>query len=145
MPSARDERRPSDAELIESVVAVVPGEAAAEVVLDTARQLDGRGTVALLDSAIVARDANGATQIAELPPVPGAPAGQRLLTARDLSLIAGAVPPGMVALVVLLEDLWAIELAVAVRRVGGHIAGGERVPADRAAGLPPTRSGTDGS
>jgi hypothetical protein len=137
MLTSGDQRRPIDAELIEYLVAVVPDEASAEAVLGVARDLDERGTVTLLDNAVIARDLDGAAHFAELPPSPTGrrPARRRVLTEHDLELIADAVRPGSVALVMLLEDRWAGELAAAARAVGGHIAGGERVPPDRAAAL----------
>jgi Family of unknown function (DUF6325) len=42
-----------------------------------------------------------------------------LFTAEDIEHLAGAIPPGMSAVIVLLEHTWTMGLAEAVRKAGG--------------------------
>ncbi len=143
----RDHQRQVDAELIEYVVAIVPDEAAAEIVLASVYALAACGTIAVLDCAIIARDTSGAVQVADPSPPPMGDAGPErpgVMTEHDLGLIADAVGDDSVAIVVLLEDRWASGLAGAARDVGGHIAGGERIPAHRAVTLLGSGSSRDG-
>ena len=54
-----------------------------------------------------------------------------LLSDHDIELVALALEPGMVGLVVVTEDRWADGLSRAAHRVGGQIIAGERIPASR--------------
>jgi hypothetical protein len=54
-----------------------------------------------------------------------------LLSEDDIALACSAMSPGTSALILVVEDGWARRLADAVRRTGGRIAGGERIPRDR--------------
>ena len=66
---------------------------------------------------------------ADLRPGDGEVGG--LLSEDDIALACGAMSPGTSALILVAEDGWARPLAEAVRRSGGRIAGGERIPRDR--------------
>ncbi len=54
-----------------------------------------------------------------------------LLSEDDIALASGALSPGTSALVVVVEDRWAQQLADAARDGGGRIIGGERIPRHR--------------
>jgi hypothetical protein len=130
-----------DLDVVEYVVIVLPDEAAAEIVLETAHELAEQGLVRILDVASIVRDARRAIHFSH-PSGTGVHRG--LLTDGDLRLVADVVPDDSIALVVVAEDSWARPLAQAARRVGGRFAGGERIPADRlvlALGGPPTPGG----
>lgn len=135
MPVSRDDQRPIDRQLVEYVVIDVPDEQAVEMVLEAVEQLASRGLVCVLDGAIVGRSGSGVLSVAELPrssdrrPFLGRRLG--VLSANDLELIADALPLGTLGLVVVVEDEWAKPLADAARSVGGHVAGGERIPPAR--------------
>src|SRR5450631_1043921 len=52
-----------------------------------------------------------------------------LLTAQDIEHLAGEIPPGTLAVVVLLEHTWTLNLTEAVRKAGGVLfAGGMVTP-----------------
>lgn len=53
-----------------------------------------------------------------------------LLTTQDVEHLASEIPPGMLAIVVLLEHTWTISLAEAVRRAGGVLFTGGMVPSE---------------
>ena len=134
MGASRDTRRSIDPQLVEYLVVVVPDERSVDTVLDSIEMLTLGGQVAVLDAAIVTRDRSGSVTVAELP------AGRRpsllatssgVLSEHDLELIAQSIQPGDLAIVVVVEDEWARPLAEATRSVGGHVAGGERIPPAR--------------
>ena len=50
-----------------------------------------------------------------------------LLTRQDVEHLAGEIPPGMLAVVLLLEHTWTINLTEAVRRAGGILFTGGMV------------------
>ena len=134
MGASRDTRRSIDPQLVEYLVVVVPDERSVDVMLDAVEVLASRRQVVVLDAAIVARDLSGSATVAELPagrrtPLLATPSG--VLSDHDLKLIAEAIQPGDLALVVVVEDEWARPLAEATRAVGGHVAGGERIPPAR--------------
>lgn len=134
MDSRRDTRRTIDPQLVEYLVVVVPDEGSVDVVLDAVEFLASERRVSVLDGALVTSDLSGATTVAELPtsrrsPLLASPSG--VLSEHDLKLVAQALQPGDLAIVVVVEDEWARPLADATRAVGGHIAGGERIPPAR--------------
>jgi hypothetical protein len=132
--TTHDTVRSIDSQLVEYLVIVVPDERSAHSVLDAFEALASAGQVVVLDAAIVTRDPVGSVAVTELP------AGRHpsllatsvgVLSVQDLKLVAEAIQPGDVAIVVVVEDDWARPLADAVRAVGGHVAGGERIPPAR--------------
>lgn len=128
MKAPHPTRREIDTELVEYLVVVVPDEAAAEVVLESAAELERRGLLSILDAALVS-NYEGDVNFAD--PIGAAPEPRVLLTARDLTLVAEAVEDGRIGVVLLVEDMWAAPLAHVARGVGGYIAGGERIPVRR--------------
>jgi hypothetical protein len=140
--------RTVDAELVEYVVAVLPdGDAVAEL-MPALDDLVRRDTVRLLDGAIVARDDDGTTHVAELPSSTDAttvlPTHRGLLSEHDLRLTAEVVPVGSVGVVIVIEDSWARPLADAARRAGGQLAGGERIPPGRLGAIIQSTTTTQG-
>lgn len=135
MRARNDGSQQIDPYLVEYLVVVVPDERAIESLLDTLPGLTSLGAVEVLDGAIVRRDADGSASVREFPSEAwdrlshSTPRG--ILSARDLTMIADALSPSTVGLVVVVEDRWAQPLADAARRVGGEIAGGERIPPSR--------------
>jgi len=53
-----------------------------------------------------------------------------LLTAQDIEHLAGEIPAGSEAVIVLLEHAWTLELAQAVRRAGGVLYTGGMIAPD---------------
>lgn len=140
-PAPRD--RTVDADLVEYVIAVLPDTDAVTAFLPAIVELVSTATVRFLDGAVVARDEDGATHVAELPSSPDQqtvlPTHRGLLSERDLRLTAEAVPVGSVGVVLVIEDSWAGPLAEAARRAGGQLAGGERIPSGRLGAVVPIR------
>jgi hypothetical protein len=59
------------------------------------------------------------------------PAIEGLLSEGDLELVALALQPGTVGIVVVSEDRWAVDLSMAAQEAGGEIVAGERIPPAR--------------
>jgi uncharacterized membrane protein len=101
------------------------GEALAE-----ARRLEDAGIVRLIDVLVVARDASGALEVLEEAGLPDGAVARALLGVREGEeraaddaatwSLGDAVPAGGVAVVVLLEHLWASGLVDAISRAGGR-------------------------
>jgi hypothetical protein len=94
------------------------------------------GQVFVVDLIFVTKAADGAVTMREMnelieqaPGKYGSLAGnlKGLLTAQDIEQLAGQVPPGTSAFVILFEHAWVIRLADAVRQAGGVVFSGGMV------------------
>ena len=95
-----------------------------------------RGTIRILDIAVLVKDADGsvmtgdlielAEQDAGLAEFAGASSG--LLGADDLEEAAAALEPNTVAAVLVWENRWAAPVAAALRRSGGQLVASGRIP-----------------
>lgn len=108
---------------------ITPAAAQALVMLRTA------GDIRVIDSLVVTRRADGDTTYGELSDfehlrdVVGDGGNElSLIGPEDAQEAAELLEPGTVALLVLIEHLWAKEAAAALRAVGGRIATGVRIP-----------------
>jgi hypothetical protein len=127
------------------------GEIADELV-----RLHESGTVRVMDVVIIVKNADGSFEGHELSDFANLDAVAQMeeqlaetLAADDVATLAAAMAPGSVAGVLIYENLWAAPFASAVRRAGGQLVSGGRIPiqaivaaveADEAAGL-----GADGA
>jgi hypothetical protein len=125
-------------ELVEYLIIALPGlPALAELAPEIAR-LAGTGTMRVLDCVFVSRERDGAVNVVELDAAEGGAAlaarcgliGE-LLSERDIELASVAVATSSAALVLVVEDRWAIPLAAAIAQARGRIVSGERIPAAR--------------
>ena len=106
------------------------GEMAAEL-----RALADSGTIRMIDVLILTKDADGTVEATELSDlgelgevrVVAAELGE-LLAANDVEHLAVAMEPGSTAGVLIWENLWAASFASAVRRSGGQLIAGGRIP-----------------
>ncbi|MFZ0190218.1 MAG: DUF6325 family protein [Streptosporangiaceae bacterium] len=106
------------------------GEMAAEL-----RALADSGTIRMIDVLILTKDADGTVEATELSDlgelgevrVVAAELGE-LLAADDVEHLAVAMEPGSTAGVLIWENLWAASFASAVRRSGGQLIAGGRIP-----------------
>ena len=106
------------------------GERAAEL-----RALADSGTIRVSDVLILTKDAAGTVEATELSE-PGEPGEQQaieselgeLLAGDDVEHLAAAMDPGSTAGVLIWENLWATPFASAVRRSGGELIAGGRIP-----------------
>ena len=94
------------------------------------------GQVFVVDLIFVTKAADGAMTMREMnelieqaPGKYGSLAGnlKGLLTTQDIEQLAGQVPPGTSAFVILFEHAWVIGLADAVRQAGGVVFSGGMV------------------
>jgi Family of unknown function (DUF6325) len=132
--ASNDTRRSIDPQLVEYLVVVVPDERSIHPVLDAFEALASGPQIVVLDAAVVTRDLAGSIAVTELPAsrrpsLLATPLG--VLSQHDLKLVGQAIQPGDLAIVVVVQDEWARPLAEAVHAVGGHVAGGERIPPAR--------------
>ncbi|WUD76229.1 DUF6325 family protein [Streptomyces sp. NBC_00510] len=147
MSDAIDEMGPIDYVVIEFPGNRMTGEAF-PLLLD----LVDRGLVRILDLTFVRKDADGSVAgleiadltaggLGELEVFQGASSG--LLGADDLADAAAVLEPGSSAAVLVYENLWAAPLAVAIRRGGGRLVAGGRIPVqDVLASLDAAESGS---
>jgi len=128
----------SDPDLVEYVVMTTSGLSSTEEVARALKELIESSQIAILDLVGVEVDTSGGyiavepeelSGMAELTTVEGKIGG--LLSEDDIALACGAMSPGTSALIMVAEDRWARQLAEAVRRSGGRIVGGERIPRHR--------------
>lgn len=101
------------------------GEAVAE-----ARRLEDSGIVRVVDVLVVARDTSGDLDVLDVEGLPDGQIARRLFAASAADPLAEAAAPGWsladavpasgVAVVVLLEHLWARGLVAAIGRSGGR-------------------------
>lgn len=102
-------------------------------------ELQGGGTIRILDIALVARDGEDVSIVevedSEVAAAFADVTGEQLdlLNDVDLAEVGAGLEPGSSALVVVWENTWAAKLATAVRESGGHVVAQERIPADTVA------------
>ena len=127
-----------DLDLVEYVVMTTSGLSSTAEVARALKQLIESSQISILDLVGVEVDTTGGyvavepeelSGLAELTTVEGRIGG--LLSEDDIALACGAMSPGTSALIMVAEDRWARQLADAVRRSGGRIVGGERIPRQR--------------
>lgn len=109
-----------------------PTGAAAPIIVD----LVERGIIRVLDLAFMTKAEDGtvagvelaevANEVAELKVFEGASSG--LLVDEDLSAAGEALEPGTSAALLVYENTWAAPLATALRRSGGQLVAGGRIP-----------------
>ncbi|QNS05104.1 DUF6325 family protein [Streptomyces xanthii] len=104
-------------------------------VVPALQELQGDGTVRILDLTFVRKTGDGSVDVVELtdPAVAetfGQVAGARfdLLSDEDLRTVAEGLPPESSAAVVAWENTWAARLGAAIRGSGGEIVMLERIP-----------------
>lgn len=100
-----------------------------------------RGLVRIIDLAFIRKDADGSVVLLELDDLASEEAApfsllehevDDLLNADDLLTEAAVLPPGTAAALIVWENLWAKELADAVRAAGGTLIDQGRVDPDLA-------------
>jgi uncharacterized membrane protein len=94
-------------------------------------------TIHILDLTFIIKDADGTTAMFEYDELPEAAGfvdidgeADGLFSDEDLEIAAAALEPNSSALFIVWEDVWATELADAIRGAGGQIVAGERIPRD---------------
>ena len=96
-----------------------------------------KGLVRILDLMFIAKDVEGNVIGFEYEDIPGVVAGLAelegeagsLLSEEDIEVVAEELEPGSSAALLVWEDVWASPFQEAVRRCGGELLAGGRVPA----------------
>lgn len=121
---------------VEYLVISFPTNAFRGEIAPAIERLVASGTVRILDLVFLRKDADGVVSAFEYDdPAIGMPLASVTSTAEgiisddDVAEAALALDPGSSALFVIWEDLWAAELGTAIRRAGGQLVIGERIPA----------------
>ena len=101
--------------------------------------LAGQGVIAILDLEFISKDAAGSTrkvEVADLPNPDGVDlsawtgASSGLLDRADIDQIAAEIAPGSVAVVIVYEDRWAVNLVNIWRRDGARFIADGALAAD---------------
>ncbi|MFE0458785.1 DUF6325 family protein [Kitasatospora sp. NPDC058965] len=119
----------------ELLVLTFPQETITAAAAQALVKLRTAGDIRVIDSLVVTHAADGGTGYGELADyeqlrdLVGEGGEQlRLIGPEDAQETAALLEPGTVALLVLIEHVWAKEAAEALRAVGGRIATGVRIP-----------------
>ena len=142
-----------DTSLVECLVVVVPEMSSFPAVANTLAGLVEASAISVLDLVVVTRRRRDhELQVLELedfdPLPPQLLVAQRhggLLSESDIAVASTGFLPGMVGIVLVVEDRWAGPLSAVARRAGGSVLGGERIPRARieaALVARPTQRGT---
>ncbi len=104
-----------------------------------------RGLVRILDLAVIRRGEDDSYEAFEFEDVADSgPLAQlreierdlaELLSDEDVAATAAALEPGSTAALLVYENLWAAPLASAVRRAGGQLVAGGRIPVQQLLGV----------
>jgi hypothetical protein len=122
---------------LEYVVIGLQGPHFASEILRELNVIQENGSIQVIDLLFVSKAVDGTVttqEINELTEDEQQPySGLReqftgLLTAQDVAHLTREMPPGMLAVVILLEHIWTIGLAEAVRKAGGVLFTGGMVP-----------------
>lgn len=98
-------------------------------------RLHDAGTIRIMDLLIMIKNEDGSLDAAELEDLPELGELERIeadlvetLAEDDVITLADALSPGSVAGVLVYENLWAAPFGSAVRRAGGQLLTGGRIP-----------------
>jgi uncharacterized membrane protein len=123
---------------VEYVVIQFPGNQFKGEIAPAISGLVDRGLVRIIDLVFVKKDSDGDVSYFEFDELAEAATFGHIdaevdgvVSDADISEIAAAVPLDSSALLIVWEDLWASELATAVRDAGGELVAGGRVPHDQ--------------
>jgi hypothetical protein len=122
---------------VEYIIIEFPGNNFHGDIVPAIAKLIENETVRIIDLVFIMKDADGSItsfeydQLDELAPfatLQGEVGG--LLNQEDIDYAAAALDPNSSAAVIIWEDTWATELALAVRGAGGIVREGARIPPD---------------
>ncbi len=122
---------------VEYLVISFPGNQFNGEIAPAIADLVNRGVVRILDMVFVKKDGDGniaSFEFSELPEtaefanIDGDVDG--MFNEDDIAIAASALEPNSSALFVVWEDLWATDLALAIRASGGELVVGERIAHD---------------
>ena len=132
MTESIDELGPIDYLVVEFPGSNFTGEIMPEMV-----DLVQRGVVRVLELVVIKKDEDGSFEALEFDDISGGVLGElramerdlaNLLSEDDVAAVAEALEPGSTAGLLIYENLWAAPFASAVRRAGGQVVAGGRIP-----------------
>lgn len=132
MTASIDQLGPVDYLVVEFPGSNFNGEILPELV-----DLVARGVVRVLDLVVIKKDDDGSYEALEFTDIEDGVLGELrelerefadLLSEDDIAAVVDALEPGSTAGLVIYENLWAAPLASAVRRSGGQLVAGGRIP-----------------
>ena len=124
---------------VDYLVVEFPGNRMKGEALSRLVDLVDAGTIRVLDLVFVRRDVDGSTLAVEIADLDGdgeldlavfEGASSGLLGADDLDAAASVIEPGSSAGVLVYENTWAAPFVAAVRRAGGVLVAGGRIPVE---------------
>ena len=129
--STVDEMGPIDYLLVEWPGRQPQGELAPHLV-----ELVDRGLIRVLDLVFISKDEDGTVTVLELADLGGEVtelavfegAGSGLLGEEEVGEAGGVLEPGTAAALLVYENAWAAPFATALRRSGGQLVAGGRIP-----------------
>lgn len=122
---------------VEYLVVAFPGNQFTGEIAPALAKLVEAGTIRIMDAAFVTKDASGesaALELADIDPEVRAglealgATGAGLFNEEDLSAAAEELEPDSSGLLLVWEDVWARELADAMRAAGGVVFDHDRIP-----------------
>ncbi|WP_029288301.1 DUF6325 family protein [Cellulomonas sp. HZM] len=122
---------------VQYVLIAFPGSRFTGEIVPALVDLVEHATIRVIDIVFMKKDVTGAVEVFEYDALeetaafahlPGEAGG--VLGDDDIARAAADLEPGSSAVLIVWEDTWATELAVAIRDAGGVILAGERIPRD---------------
>jgi uncharacterized membrane protein len=122
---------------VEYVVIAFPGSEFTGEIAPALDALIRSGTIRLLDLVFIAKDTDGSVLAVEFDEHESLTAYRELdgevgglIGSEDIEHAAADIEPGSSAALLVWEDVWATPLAEAIRRAGGVVLEGSRIPHD---------------
>jgi Family of unknown function (DUF6325) len=124
---------------VDWIVVEFPGSRFRGEILPALQELVERGTVRVLDLLIMKKDEDGNLEAFELADLDDSELSclrssetelAMLLSEDDVQAVDAAVETGTTAAVLVWENRWAVPFASAVRRAGGQLLAGGRIPVE---------------
>ena len=122
---------------IDYLVVEFPGSNFTGEIMPEMVDLVQRGVVRVLELVVIKKDEDGSFEALEFDDISGGVLGElramerdlaNLLSEDDVAAVAEALEPGSTAGLLIYENLWAAPFASAVRRAGGQVVAGGRIP-----------------
>jgi hypothetical protein len=122
---------------VDWIVVEFPGSKFTGEIAPALRDLVERDLVRVLDLLVLKKDSDGSLEAFELSDLDDGEIGElrsyetqlaMLLSEEDVEAVAAATEPGSSAAVLVWENVWAAPFASAVRRSGGQLVAGGRIP-----------------
>ena len=122
-------------------------------IADELLSLVDRDIVRILDLVIMHKNDDGSIEVDELDDVDNESVGElarlegdlgMLLAEDDMENLAAAIEPGSIAGIIVWENRWAGPFGAAVRRAGGQLVGGGRIPSQALLAAIEAENGSEG-